>query len=235
MRASRTLPGILMQSHSINRYEIDWPPFRERALEEAGPIVGEGVLGFFVGGGPGDAGASSVGLPGPSVRPVSPPKSSGVGGLERMLLMEVMIHLVDTLRFLLGPLELRGARLGKDCEEIRGEDRATLMLISGGGAAVSLVGDFMAHGYPPQQVDRLEIFGSVGAILLRGDRLRLVGEAEEALTLDLPADYKASYRDAIAHFLARLRDGRPFETHPEDNLKTLEIVEAAYALGGWTK
>ena len=35
--------------------------------------------------------------------------------LERLLLMEVMIHHVDTLRFLLGPLELQGASFGHSC------------------------------------------------------------------------------------------------------------------------
>lgn len=156
-----------------------------------------------------------------------------LAGLERMLLMEVMIHHVDTLRFLLGPLTLAAARLGKTCGQIRGEDRATLFLVGTNGAAVSLVGDFMAHSYTAQQVDRLEIFGTKGAVLLRDDQLRLVGETEETLTLDLAANYKASYRAAIAHFLDRLADGRPFETAPEDNLQTLAIVEAAYRLN-WT-
>jgi len=154
-----------------------------------------------------------------------------LAGLERMLLMEVMIHHVDTLRFLLGPLTLEAARLGKSCREIRGEDRATLMLTAVNGAAVSLAGDFMAHGYPPQQADRLAIFGAEGSIFLREDELHLAGETEQQLTLDLAADYRASYRDAISHFLDRLADGGPFETGPEDNLETLRIVEAAYRIG----
>lgn len=148
--------------------------------------------------------------------------------LDRMLLREVLIHHVDVLRFLVGPLELEAARLGKDCDAIRGEDRATLSLTGPDQAAVSLVGDFMAHGYSPQQADSLEIFGTAGAIFLHRDRLRLVGRDEEDLSLDLTADYKASYRDAIAHFLDGLASGRPFETSPRDNLRTLEIVEAAY-------
>jgi len=81
----------------------------------------------------------------------------------------------------------------------------------------------------------LKIFGSRGAIYLREDRLRIVGDKEETLTLDLAADYTASYREAISHFLDRLADGGPFETGPEDNLETLGIVEAAYALGGSEK
>lgn len=152
--------------------------------------------------------------------------------LERMLLMEVLIHHVDTLRFLLGSLQLRGARLGRSCTALRGEDRATLFLTGPEGAAVTLVGDFMARGHPPEQLDRLEILGTGGAILLEGDRLRLVDDGEESLTLDLAANYEASYRGAIAHFLDRLADGGPFETAPEDNLRTLEIVEAAYRMGG---
>lgn len=187
-----------------------------------------------------------------------------LAGLERMLLMEVMIHHVDTLRFLLGPLALAGARLGKRCAEIRGEDRAALLLVGtrgraadrgsphrrpgtgeaaagndvpgedtagNGGAAVSLLGDFMAHGYPPEQRDRLQIFGSDGSIFLGDNHLRLVGATEEDVELDLHADYQASYQGAIAHFLDRLADGEPFETAAADNLETLRIVEAAYRAG----
>jgi predicted dehydrogenase len=151
--------------------------------------------------------------------------------LERMLLMEIMIHHVDTLRFLLGPLALEGARLGAGCPAIRGEDRASLLLRDARGAAVALVGDFMAHGHPPQQRDRLEILGTTGSILLHEDRLGLTGAFEEQRTLDLAADYEASFRGAIAHFVDRLADGRAFETDAVDNLETLALVEAAYRIG----
>jgi predicted dehydrogenase len=152
-----------------------------------------------------------------------------LAGLERMLLMEVLIHHVDALRFLLGPLTLAGATLGKRCSEIRGEDRAALFLTGPQGEAVALVGDFMAHGHPPLPFDHLEILGTKGSILLDGNQLRLAGETQQNVTLDLAANYKASYAGAISHFLDRLADGAPFETSPDDNLKTLAIVEAAYA------
>lgn len=151
--------------------------------------------------------------------------------LDRLLLMEVLIHHIDTLRFLLGPLSLRAARLGKSCAAVRGEDRAALLLTTAGGAAVTLVGDFAAHGHPPEQFDRLEILGTRGAVTLERDRLRLVGAVEEDLHLDLPANYSASYTAAIAHFVDRLADDGPFETSPEDNVETLRIVEAAYQGG----
>jgi predicted dehydrogenase len=179
-----------------------------------------------------------------------------LAGLERMLLMEVMIHHVDTLRFLLGPLALREARLDKRCGQIRGEDRATLQLATADGVPVLLHGDFMVPGQPAAQRDRGEIVGSAGSIVLRDDELRLAttspdetpaplkeaqtspDEIQETETpaattvrVDLQADYKESYRAAIAHFLERLADGGPFETSARDNLQTLAIVEAAYQMG----
>jgi predicted dehydrogenase len=153
-----------------------------------------------------------------------------IATLDRFLLMEVLIHLVDTLRFLLGPLSLAAARLGTSCPAVRGEDRAALFFTTADGAAVSLVGDFMAHGYPAEQSDQLEILGTRGAITLERDRVRLCGASSEDLALDLAANYRASYAAAIAHFVDRLSDGGDFETGPEDNLETLRLVEAAYAI-----
>jgi len=37
----------------------------------------------------------------------------------------------------------------------------------------------------------------------------------------------------VAHFVTSLRDGTPFETAPEDNLRTLQLVEDCYRLSGW--
>jgi len=150
---------------------------------------------------------------------------------ERLLLMEVMIHHVDTLRFLLGSLALDGARLGHACPRVRGEDRATLMMSSPQGAAVLLTGDFMATGYPAAQFDRLEIFGEKGTIRLSGTTLELIGAEPITREIDLDVNYKASYRQTISHFLDCLASGAPFETSPADNLETLRLIEEAYARG----
>jgi hypothetical protein len=37
----------------------------------------------------------------------------------------------------------------------------------------------------------------------------------------------------IAHFVTSLRDGTPFETSPEDNLRTLQPVEDCDGLSSW--
>jgi predicted dehydrogenase len=150
---------------------------------------------------------------------------------ERLLLMEVMIHHVDTLRYLLGSLALEGARLGHSSPGVRGEDRATLMMSSAQGAAVVLTGDFMATGYPAAQFDRLEVFGEKGTIRLSGTTLELIGAEPITRQVDLDANYKASYRQAISHFLDCLSSGAPFETAPADNLETLRLIEEAYARG----
>lgn len=158
--------------------------------------------------------------------------------LERLLVMEVLIHHVDTLRFLLGPLTLTGAVRGRSCPLVQGEDRASILMRTATGAAVSLVGDLAAHGYPAAQRDRLQIHGSTGAILLEGDRLRLVrgdgneGSPDEDVAIDLAADYAESYLGALTHFLDRLDDGGAFETSPQDNLETLRIVEQVYQAAG---
>jgi D-apiose dehydrogenase len=148
--------------------------------------------------------------------------------LERLLLMEVMIHHVDTLRFLLGPLELQGASLGHSCPGVSGEDRATLLMSSPSGMGVILNGDFMARGYPPAQFDRLEIFGERGTIRFMDTTLQLINERPISQSVDLDKNYAASYRGAIEHFLDCLASEAPFETSPADNLETLKLVEEAY-------
>jgi predicted dehydrogenase len=137
---------------------------------------------------------------------------------------------VDTLRFLLGPLALHSAAIGRSCALVRGEDRASMFMTTDGGGAVTLIADFMAHGQPPTLRDRLQVLGTTGAILLEGDRLSLLrdGQVEEDVAIDLAADYDASYLGALTHFLDRLDDGGAFETSPEDNLETLRIVEQVY-------
>jgi D-apiose dehydrogenase len=157
-----------------------------------------------------------------------------IAKLDRALVMEVLIHHIDTLRFLLGDMQLRYARLGHMSPAIRGEDRAFLAFETGQGAPVALLSNVAVHGQPASLVDRLIVIGKRGTITLSGDTLRCVGDSPARLTYDMPACYSQSYTDTIAHFVECLRTGAPFETAPEDNLRTLELVEAAYTMGGKT-
>ncbi|MEO5845773.1 MAG: Gfo/Idh/MocA family oxidoreductase [Caldimonas sp.] len=148
--------------------------------------------------------------------------------LERALVMEVLIHHLDTLRFLLGDLAVVTAHLGRGSSAMRGEDRAAITLQTGRGAPVQLIANLCVHDEPPTLVDRLVLVGETGTIRLDGAKLTCSGAQPETLEFDLDACYSDSYAAVIAHFAEALRRGGAFETAPEDNLRTLRIVEDVY-------
>ena len=152
---------------------------------------------------------------------------------RRMLVAEVLIHHLDTLRMLLGPLRVTAAQLSRSSDQLVGEDGAVIQLQSENGAGVTMFASFAAHGHPATQTDRLEILGDKGAIKLDGPRLVCSGASPAEQTYDLAIEYQGSYNRTIAHFVQSLRDNTPFETAPHDNLETLRLVEDCYRLSGW--
>lgn len=168
-------------------------------------------------------------LPGPEGTRPALVRQPFMRGLDRMLVAEVLIHHLDTLRFLLGPLTVQAAILGRACPELRGEDRATIALAGQGGLAAILAGNMSVPGAAPTQTDDVTIIGDTGTIRLSGDRMTLEGPSPDERRYDLAACYQGSYDAVIAHFLDRLADGAPFETSPADNLETLRLVEDCYA------
>jgi predicted dehydrogenase len=154
-------------------------------------------------------------------------------GERRMLVAEVLIHHLDTLRMLLGPLRVTAAGLSRSYSEMAGEDGALIQMKGSDGATVSVFASFAAHGYPASQVDRLEILGDKGSIRLDGPLLVCSGASPAEQHYDLAAEYQGAYNRTIAHFVQSLRDNTPFETAPEDNLETLRLVEDCYLLSGW--
>lgn len=149
--------------------------------------------------------------------------------LGRALVMEILIHHIDTLRFLLGELRLVHSEIGRACQEMRGEDRATLLFETEEGAPVTVVANLAAHGEPAALEDHLVLIGERGTIRLAGDTLSCHGEDVEVRRYDGAESYGASYAATIAHFVDALVAGAPFETGPSDNLRTLALVEAVYA------
>jgi len=148
----------------------------------------------------------------------------------RMLVAEVLIHHLDTLRMLLGPMKVTASELSRTCPDLMGEDGAVIQLRARSGAAISVFASFAAHGYPAAAADRLEILGYDGAIRLNGPILSRVGHAPLSREYDLTETYQGSYNATIAHFVNALRGNMPFETSPEDNLETLRLVEDCYLL-----
>lgn len=156
--------------------------------------------------------------------------------LHRLLVMEVLIHHMDTLRFLLGELEVLNAWLTRTNDEIVGEDVATLQLQRKlDEVPVHIAANFAVHGAPPLPAERLRIFGSRATIELNGNRLNVCGRQPIEEEFDCAGHYQQSYTAAIEHFLDCLETGAPFETCPQDNLKTLELVEMVYKKAGWSE
>jgi D-apiose dehydrogenase len=151
--------------------------------------------------------------------------------LDRMLVTEVLIHHLDTLRYLLGPLTVARACIGRITIGIAGEDHASVLLEGAAGLSVTLIGNLAAHGRPPVLTDELEILGDGGRIMLGADTLKLFAAVPQSITYDMADCYQGSYSGAIAHFVDALRRDVPFETSPEDNLETLRLVEAIYEQG----
>ena len=148
--------------------------------------------------------------------------------LNRALVMEVLIHHIDTLRFLLGDMRLVHARLGRSCIAMAGEDRASIIFETHSGATVTLLSNLRVWGEPEAKPDELQLIGEQGCIRLSADRLNCYGNLAEEITYDMPTCYTESYAATIGHFLDALDTGSPFETNPQDNLKTLRLVEEIY-------
>lgn len=157
-----------------------------------------------------------------------------LAGERRLLMMETLIHHLDVLRMLCGPLRVVAAQAGRTLPDVPGDTVAAILLATAGGAPVEVVGSMVAPGYPARTMDRLELVGTRASALFADNVLRLMDAAgamhDEAY--DLEAAYQASFDHAIAHFLDALMRDAPFETEAADNLLTLRLVEEAYRLSG---
>jgi predicted dehydrogenase len=172
-------------------------------------------------------------LPGPDGLRPALERQPFMRGEKRMLVAEVLIHHLDTLRMLLGPLRVTAAGLSRSYSEMAGEDGAVIQMKAERGGTVTVFASFAAHGLPAAQVDRLDILGETGSIRLDGPQLSCTGASPAAKRYDLAVEYQASYNRTIAHFVQSLSDNTPFETAPEDNIETLRLVEDCYRLSGW--
>ena len=148
--------------------------------------------------------------------------------LERFIIMELLIHHLDTIRYLLGPLSVQGCATAQTCPEVIGEDMAQIILHANNGAFGIVTGNFSAAGYPPLPLDDLELVGNQGSVVFKNHKLKLLGPEPQEIIYDREEAYQASYDNAIAHFVNALEGSTAFETDRLDNLLTLELVEEAY-------
>ena len=171
-------------------------------------------------------------LPNSSGRAPALVRQPFMAGEQRLMIAEVLIHHLDVMRFLCGPLRVVSARALRSLPTIRGESLAAIFLETAAGAPVLVSGTMAAPGLGSRTGDRLEIVGSKASAVFADGTLRLEGPRPRSETFDLDAGYQASFDGTIAHFVERLASGATFETDAIDNLETLRLVEHAYWAAG---
>ena len=151
---------------------------------------------------------------------------------QRLMIAEVLIHHLDVMRFLCGPLRVVSARAARTLPEVKGETLAAMFLETAAGAPVVVNGTMAAPGLGARTGDRLELVGSKASAAFEGGTLHLKGPRPRSEAFDLDKGYQASFDNTIRHFVESLASGAAFETDAVDNLETLRLVEHAYWAAG---
>ena len=170
--------------------------------------------------------------PRPGAEPFLLERQPYLKGFHRNLVFETMIHHLDVLRLLVGPLQVVAARLNRLAEGLPGEDTASILLEGPGGLIATADGCIAAPGYPPLHGDRLEIVGTEGTVVMDYNRVFLVGQEDGAEEVDLLGRYQECFDTTMGEFLRGVREDAPFETDRLDNLETLRLMEAVYLAAG---
>jgi predicted dehydrogenase len=150
----------------------------------------------------------------------------------RLTIAEVLIHQLDVVRWLMGPLRVIGARAGRSVDEVKGETLASIFMETVDGAPVVVTGTMAAPGFAPTSLDRFELIGTRASAALATTELKLLGPCPQSHSYDFAEAYQASFDGAVRHFVDCLETGAPFETEAADNLETLRLVEHAYWSAG---
>ena len=146
----------------------------------------------------------------------------------QLMIAEVLIHHLDVMRYLCGPLRVLAARTARTLADVKGETLATILLRTERDAPVTVTGTMAAPGYPARVGDRLEIVGTIASAVFDEGELNLIGPHPRRERYDLTAGYQASFDNTIAHFVDCLESGGGFETDAIDNIETLKLVQQAY-------
>ena len=155
--------------------------------------------------------------------------------LPRYIIFELLIHHLDLARTLASELRVVGAEAVCTSPFAKGEERAAILLA--GGRAQRNRPSPCRTGRRPDLTDDVVVVGEEGRIAFDGEVLSLATQAgvAEEIRFDRAEAYQSGYDGAIRHFVEALRAGAEFETSLADNLKTLRLVDDAYAACGSDK
>ncbi len=160
---------------------------------------------------------------------------------ERFIILDLVIHLLDVARFLLGEVRRLTCRTASIRPGIRGEDVATLLLEHQEPVTCVIDATYQAPQDPdPFPETLIEIDGSAGTLRLSAGYRLVVRNAAGTQRRDVSPTLlpwasrpwhgvQESVRNTQRHWLDCLREGRAPATSGADNLKTFALCEAAYA------
>lgn len=160
--------------------------------------------------------------------------------LEQFILTDIGSHILDTARFLFGEASAIYCRTHRIHKDICGEDVATVIMTMSGGTTVICEMSYASRlEYERFPETFIYVEGEDGSLELGPDyRVRVTTEAGTCVRRYPPPHYpwvdpayepvQASIVACNANLLEALRGEAAAETTGEDNLKTVELIFAAY-------
>jgi predicted dehydrogenase len=98
----------------------------------------------------------------------------------QLMIAEVLIHHLDTMRCLCGELKVVDARTAHTVADVRGESLAAIFLETASGAPVEVIGTLAAPGYGSRTTDQMEIVGSKASAVFGDFRAEAIGRRRAA-------------------------------------------------------
>ena len=154
------------------------------------------------------------------------PARSGGGAL-----MDVGVHCIDTLRFILGEVESVSALVDTLAFDYAVEDTATLLLCFKNGVQAVVSAAFSIAGIESSTLDYLEISGTGGRIWTSplqakdssGNLRLLTSDGEQEINID-----QSTHESMIKAFGDSVLHGKPSPVPGQEGLAGMQVIEAAY-------